>query len=379
MLKKGIAIVLSVIMLLLVSSCQRVNRINKGGFVVGVLTGTVEQYPEDYQASLSLKETFGDFVMTTQFADTNTIITGTPSVVEEALALAEKGNADALIFAKAPKGTMAAIEAVKAKYPDMLIICIAPEEELRTISGKANLVLLYNEAEMAARMVKQAKEEGAETFVNYSFKRHTENSLFALRNDTLSSACEEKGLKYEFVNAVDPMSFLGAKGANEFMREDMSRCVNTYGKDTAFFSSDCTVQATMITEAIRLGAIVPQTGYPSLYTGFPEAFDIDLEGLWNTPDIVIEKMKTLAAQKDMTGRLSTWSIGSGSVMLEAAVRYALFALNAEIADTVDEEELRACVDVAAGKNGNVELSVHYDAVTTRNPNTFGILADYVVF
>ncbi|HCX78922.1 MAG TPA: hypothetical protein DG577_05900, partial [Firmicutes bacterium] len=50
----------------------------------------------------------------------------------------------------------------------------------------------------------------------------------------------------------------GVSGAQQFILEDVPRQIEQYGKDTAFFSTNCSMQEPLIRSVLEGGAIYPQ-------------------------------------------------------------------------------------------------------------------------
>jgi len=124
---------------------------------------------------------------------------------------------------------------------------------------------------MGVSIPKQAAKQGAKVFVHYSFPRHMSIVLLAARRDLMKQTCEEIGIEFVDATAPDPTGDAGLSGAQQFILEDVPKMVEKYGKDTAFFSTNCAMQIPLIKAAYEEGAIYPQPCCPSPYHGFPAA------------------------------------------------------------------------------------------------------------
>ncbi len=86
------------------------------------------------------------------------------------------------------------------------------------------------------------KKLGAKTFVHYSFPRHMSQVLLSSRRELMKKKCAELGIEFVDATAPDPTGDSGLPGAQQFILEDVPKMVAKYGKDTAFFSTNCAMQ-----------------------------------------------------------------------------------------------------------------------------------------
>ncbi len=88
---------------------------------------------------------------------------------------------------------------------------------------------------MGSAVIEQAKKQGAETFVHYSFPRHMSYALLAARRELFKENCEKQGLEFVDATAPDPTGDAGISGSQQFILEDVPKKVAEYGENTAFF------------------------------------------------------------------------------------------------------------------------------------------------
>ena len=112
-------------------------------------------------------------------------------------------------------------------------------------------------------LIQQAKEMGAKTFVHISFPRHMGMENISRRHALLKANAEKEGIVFVDVEAPDPMSEAGATGAQKAVRENIPIWVEQYGKDTAFYSTNCAMQEALIATVLETGAISPCQCCPS--------------------------------------------------------------------------------------------------------------------
>lgn len=308
---------------------------------IAIMTGTVVQNEEEYRAAQAVQEEYGEDhvkIMTypAKFMDEQ------ETTISNVVSMVSDPDVKALIFVQAIPGASAAIEKAREINPDLLVIAGTPGEDPKMISDKADLVFAMDELTMGETIPKQAKEQGAEVFVHYSFPRHMSYALLAARRDLMKETCEEIGLEFVDATAPDPTGDAGVSGAQQFILEDVPRKIEEYGKDTAFFSTNCSLQVPLISSVLEVGAIYPQPCCPSPYHGFPSALGIEIpEDKRGDLDYVIEETRAKVAEAGNAGRMSTWSVPVAMMFIEAGADYAKAYIDGETNGKVDEEVLRA--------------------------------------
>ena len=282
-----------------------------------------------------------------------------------------------LIFPQALPGTNKAIDMFKEIRDDAFIIISLPQESATESIQRANLIIKSDDEGIGYEIVKQAKKQGAKTFVHYSFPRHTSIPRVSNRLDIICKNCIDEEIKFIDVDSLDPLE-AGLEKAQQFILENVPKMVKKYGKDTAFFSSNCHVQATLIKAVIETRAIFPQPCCPSPFHGFPEALGID-----NNFDLhyVIEEASRKAEEKKMNDRLSTWPVSATYMSAIAGAEYAIKWLNGEVSRTsIDNHALLECMysymEEVIGEDGFVLMSPYTENGKTYN-NYKRILMSYI--
>jgi len=345
---------------------------------IGIITGTVSQGEEEFQAAKKLAEKYGpEHVITATYPDKfNDEVETTISTV---VSLAEDG-AQAIVFAQAVPGAIAAIEKTKELYPDVIFICGVAAEPPREIAAVADVVMLVDEIGMGTAVIEQAKALGAETFVHYSFPRHLGYETIAARTALFKETCAALGIEYVEATAPDPTGDAGVSGAQQFILEDVPRKLEEYGKDTAFFSTNCSMQEPLIRSVADFGAIYPQQCCPSPYHGYPAAMNIETKGHEGDVQYMLDSITDAVAEKGNTGRMSTWALPVNMLMVEAGAEYAIAYAKGEITVAFDDAALRKTIaDVAASSyNTAATLSLYADDEGNIE-NFYMILCDFYNF
>jgi len=322
---------------------------------IAIMTGTVVQNEEEYRAAQAVQETYGEdhvVIMTypAKFMDEQ------ETTISNVVSMVSDPDVKALIFVQAIPGASAAIEKAREVNPELLVIAGTPGEDPKMISDKADIVFAMDELTMGETIPKQAKAQGAEVFVHYSFPRHMSYALLAARRDLMIETCEEIGLEFVDATAPDPTGDAGVSGAQQFILEDVPRKIAEYGKDTAFFSTNCSLQVPLISSVLEEGAIYPQPCCPSPYHGYPSALGIEIpEDKRGDLDYVIEESRRLVKEAGNEGRMSTWSVPVAMMFIEAGADYAKAYIDGETDGKVDEVVLREKFEEYAKTDIGMEL------------------------
>lgn len=375
MTKKLLAMVLCVLLLLTLAACRtKPAATDEPKYKIGIITGTVSQGEEEYQAAQNMAAKYGNIIVTATYPDN--FSSETETTIANTVALASDPDVKAIVFVQAVPGAAAAIDKVRETRPDMLFIAGVVAEDPATIASKADIVLLVDEISMGTAMPKKAAEMGAKTFIHYSFARHLSYATIAARRHLIMETCEELGLAYYDISAPDPTGEAGVSGAQQFILEDVPRQIEQYGKDTAFFSTNCAMQEPLIRSVLEGGAIYPQQCCPSPYHGYPAALNIDVSGHEGDLPYMLQSISTVLKEYGQEGRMSTWGVAVNMLMIEAGVDYAIEFLDGNTEGRVDEDVLFPIIDKIA-KGGTTVSTYAENGVPIEN--FYLILCDYYDF
>jgi len=345
---------------------------------VGIVTGTVSQGEEEFQAAQNMIAKYGaDRIVTATYPDKfNDEVETTISTV---VGLAEAG-AKAIVFVQAVPGAIAAIEKTREMYPDVTFICGVAAEPPRDIAAAADVVLLVDEIGMGTSVIEQAEKQGATTFIHYSFPRHLGYETIAARAALFKQTCEAKGIEYVEATAPDPTGDAGVSGAQQFILEDVPRKIDEYGTETAFFSTNCAMQEPLIRTVLERGAIYPQQCCPSPYHAYPAALNIETAGHEGDVQYMLDSITAKVAEGDNTGRMSTWALPVNMLMVEAGVEYAVKYVQGETNGSFDDAAVREAIKTVTenGYNTSANVSLYADD-EGEVENYYMILCDYYDF
>lgn len=328
----------------------------EGDWIIGVITGTVTQNEEEFQAGRQMQERFGaDRVLHVTYPDRfNDEIETT---ITQVMSLVDNG-AQAVIMCQAVPGTIASIQRLREQYPDVLFIAVTIQEPPREIAYWADVVLQADDIGMGTAIMEQAYAMGAEVFVHYSFPRHLAVEMIAQRRSLLVETAERLGIEFIDVMAPDPTGADGPAGAQQFIIEDVPRQVAEHGVNTAFFSTNCIMQEPLIRSVIEQGALYPQPCCPSPYHAFPGALNIAVPpGYEGNVAFMLEQITEAVAAAGMTGRLANWPVPVNMLGIEVGVLYAIEFLEGRTNGRMDPEAILATLNrVAAGFGVTVNVS-----------------------
>ena len=309
---------------------------------IALVTSALDQNEEEFRSGEQLVRKYG--------ANKITHVTWPANFMaeqEQMVTILQRLAADmeirALVINQAVPGSNPAVDRFREVRDDVFIVYASPQENAPDVSRRANLIMQPFEDGMGRAMVEQAKAQGADVFVHYSFPRHMSIPLLAGRRDVIRETALRLGMEYVDATAPDPTSDAGVTGTQQFILEDVPRMVARYGQDTAFFATNCAMQIPLISSVVAGGAIYPQPCCPSPYHGFPSALGIATppvgQGLADI-NFVISETRRIAAAANMTGRLSTWPVPAAMLYTNAAAEYAIRWINGQVPRTgIDQRAL----------------------------------------
>lgn len=290
---------------------------------VAIITNTVSQNEEEYRSADFMVQKYGDRVIHDTMPD------NFMTEQEQFISVVNKYGADpevkCIIINQACPGAMAAADKVleTREKDDILIVFATPQENPDDIVTRADITISVDEINKGTAIAQQAYDMGCKTVVHYSFPRHmAQVQLYSCR-DLIREKCEELGLEFVDATAPDPTGDSGVSGAQMFILEDVPKMVEKYGQNTAFFSTNCSMQVPLIEAVAKAGAYYPLPCCPSPYHGFPNAFGIEspadlISGLSDTVDAI----NAYVTDNSLEGHFSTWGVPCSIANTVATCEYA---------------------------------------------------------
>lgn len=338
---------------------------------IAIITNTVSQNEEEYRSAQAMVEKYGDRVIHDTMPD------NFMAEQEQFISVINKYGTDpdvkAIIINQACPGSNPGIDKVAEvrDLNDLFVAYCTPQENPTDITTRADVTISVDEVGKGTYMAQQAYDMGCKTFVHYSFPRHMAQVTLAGCRDKIKEKCEELGIEFVDATAPDPTSDAGTTGAQMFILEDVPKMVEKYGKETAFFSTNCSMQVPLIEAVYDSGAYFVQPCCPSPYHGFPSAFGIESPSdLVNGITETIEASKKYVADAGLTGHFSTWSVPASIANTVACTEYA-FLWMAGLAPDCDSDILAALLGNYCGTEAALEPFV--------DPGTGEVTENYLVY
>lgn len=260
--------------------------------------------------------------------------------ISQILSLADDPDMKAIIVNSGQSGLLPAFEQIKEKRPDIITIATMFDEP-ELMSKYVGLNFSTDWVRRGITIPTKAKEMGAETFIHYSFPTHLAMEEILKRKEAMEKTCKELGLKFLEIITPDPQTGDGPAAMQQFLREDIPRQIDKYGKNTNIFGTNCPMYDVIIDEAFKLKFIVAEQCCPTPTQAYPTVLNLEIEekDLGNY-DKINELIREKAKEAGMTGRLSGWSMPSQIYIPKFEVELAKYMIenNLEIDESILNKE-----------------------------------------
>jgi len=307
---------------------------------IAIVTNTMDQNEEEFRSAQATVLKYGEDRVIHRVWPT--LFTQEPELMISILGnIAADPDVKAIVINQAVINTNAAIDRVRQlRGDDVFIVVASPAENVEDVAVRADLILQPNDPLNGVRIAEQAKAMGAETIGHYSFERHLAAPTIALRREIMMDKAAELGMEFVDLVAPDP-TVDGTPATQMHIMQDVPRQVEELGVNTAFFGTNCAMQAPMQIQVVETGAIYPIPCCPSPYHRFPETFNIDwLVGTgefvenpetgedeeimdWLDLPTLVSEIKAAVAEKGATGRLATWPMPASFMWTTIGAEYAI--------------------------------------------------------
>ncbi len=338
MIKRIIAVILSLVLICSFAACNNAKKPTEEIVLpekkVAILVAPEAQYPEDYRAAAALAAQYPEKVIVKEYADSRILKPGNPAIMTLSEELAGNSEIGAIIYARATQFTTDAIYTAKKVNPDIVTVCIEPEEDAETLSSITNLILCADSESYAKAIVAQAKAQGAEYFVLFSFERHmNKNPLISAQHIAMENACKEQGINFIYDNSLDPTFSGGFNQASLYIKEAVARLnlnKKISGENVALYSTDSAVQKTLIEVANSKGYIYVSPSFPTAYNGLGEYYEIAMPEDKTDINAYLENAKA-AVKADEKGkaRVSAYNYPLATNLITGAVHCAFDILGSK--------------------------------------------------
>jgi len=323
-------------------------------FKIGIVTGTVSQGEDEYRAAEAIKVKYGRrHVLHRTYPDN--FMQEQDTTISQIVGLASDPAVKVIVIGQAIPGTVSAVRKVRETRKDILFGFVEPHEDPPMVAETADLAFQPNQHARGRTIVDGAQKMGATVLIHYSFPRHMSMELISMRANRMKERCDEVGIEYHAISAPDPMSEGGLPATQQFVLEDVPRQVKRYGKDVAFFSTNCGMQDPLIKSILEEGAIYTEPCCPSPTHGFPGALGIEIpkEKAGDFAFINEQNAKAIA-ERGLAGRFATWPVPAVIVAIQAATDLLVDSVEGK-ADHRDPATVHRYLEEAAGTGVELEL------------------------
>ena len=313
---------------------------------IGIVTGTVSQGEDEVRAAEALKKEYPGRVIHVTYPDN--FMQEQDTTISQITALASDPEVKVILLGQAVPGSSPAIRRIRETRKDILFGLVEPHEDPIMVNQTADFAILPDQEARARAIVSKMKELGATTLVHYSFPRHMSMELIARRKKLMEEECAKAGVEFVFVSAPDPMSEGGLPATQQFILEDVPREVKRYGKDVAFFSTNCGMQDPLIKAVLQTGAMYAEPCCPSPTHGFPTALGISVpaDKAGDFAFINAENARMIRSH-GLAGRFVTWPVPANYAAIRATAALLLDATEGK-ADYRDPATVKRYLEKAAG-------------------------------
>ncbi|NLL48614.1 MAG: DUF3798 domain-containing protein, partial [Firmicutes bacterium] len=159
-----------VLVLVLVLGIMGVTQAAELPFKIGIVTGTVSQGEEEYQAALKMVARYPGSIEHVTYPDN--FMQEQETVIGQILQFAMDPQIKAIVVCQAVPGTTAAFNTIREMRDDMVLIMGLPHEDPDMIADVADFAMESDQERRGGNIVRIAHEMGAKKILHYSFPRH---------------------------------------------------------------------------------------------------------------------------------------------------------------------------------------------------------------
>jgi hypothetical protein len=299
------------------------------------------------------------------------------AAIEAVMQAAEDSRVRVVVLAPAIAGSVAAIRRVKVRRPDVVFLTGLPEEAQDVVSDAADLALDFDGPGYGRAIVRAASRMGASSLVYYSLSRHDDLPVYSERRRAMEEECSARGIAFVPVIAVDPMGLDGVVAAQVFLEADVLRQLEGRGSDTAFYTTSCILEESLVSTLVSAGGILAGQCCPGPAQGLPGALGIDLpfETL-RDPALTLEAVLAALEERGAGERFAIWPGPPGALIVEALADLAVALARDQVAlaDLRDPGVLQARL---LGMNSHWSDSATVTSHADR-PNTYHLTIEGIV-
>ena len=320
----------------------------EGNWKIAILTGTASQGEEEIRAAERAIATYGaEHIVHDTYPDN--FMSETETTISKLVAFASDPEVKAIVMCQAVPGASPAFNKIKEMRDDLLFIAGVPQEDPKTISAAADIVLYADEIGQGDTIIETIADWGCDVFVHYSFPRHLAMETIAARKAAFEANCDALGIQYVEATAPDPTGDAGTAGAQQFILEDVPLKMKEFeGKKVAFFSTNCSMQEPLQTAILaQPNAYYPQPCCPSPYHAFPASLGLEALQVGGDDTDALKQIAAKLNESGAAGRFSTWPTPVNMAIIDMAAQYAKGYIEGTITSKNDSAIVNQMFEAAA--------------------------------
>lgn len=342
-------------------------------YKIGVVTPTLSASEDEFRGAQEVIKKYPDMIKHIVLPDNFSAEQET--AVSQITSLGDDKDIKAIVICAGYSGILPAIQKVKEKRPDMIVITAPIWDDPVMMAKYIDLCMDTDWLERGVTIPTKAHKMGARTFIHYSFPTHMAKELLANRRDKMKDTCQKLGMTFVEISTPDPQTGGGPSPMLQFLQEDIPRQITKYGKDTCIFGTNCPMQDVIIAKELELGFIMAEQCCPTPTQGFPAAMGLEIksEDAGNF-DKINQQIKDKAKEKGVSGRLSTWPIAVGVFFPEFSVEVARGMIEGKIdKKNINMDDLQSIAQEVAGVN------VNFNKMKPELNNYYLIIMDSIIY
>lgn len=274
-------------------------------YKIGVVTPTLSVSEDEFRAAENMVKKYPNIVKHITLPENfSTEIETGLSQIES---LADDPKMKAITISSGQSGLLPAFQKIKEKRPDIITITAPIWDDPDMMSQYIDVCLDTDWVRRGESIARKAHDMGAKTLIHYSFPTHMAKEVIVNRHDKMKETAEALGMTFVDVTTPDPQTGNGPSAMQQFLREDIPRQIEKYGKDTNIFGTNCPMYDVILDEALKLKYLMAEQCCPTPTQAFPTVMNLEIaaEDAGNYAKIN-EMISAKAKEADMTGRLSGW-------------------------------------------------------------------------
>ncbi len=338
---------------------------------IGIVTPTLSASEDEFRGAVRVAQKYPGMIQHISLPEN--FSEEQETAITQILSLGAQKDIKAIVIAAGYSGILPAIQKVKARRPDMIVITAPIWDDPDMMAKYIDLCLDTDWVRRGISIPEKAAKMGAKTFIHYSFPTHMAKEVLAKRRDTMEETCKRLGIKFVSLNTPDPKTGAGSSPMLQFLSEDIPRQIAKYGKDTCIFGTNCPMQDVIIAKALDLGFIMAEQCCPTPTQGFPAAMGLEIkEADAGNFDKINGMIAQKAAAAGVTGRMSTWPVPVGYFFPEFSTEVAMKMIDKELT-RVGVDQLAPIAKEVAG------VDVYFEKMKPELDNYYLIIMDSIFY